>query len=48
VEPRLREAADHEVDTTQDLELVLDRVLQLVGEPGVTRWRAAPPSRSER
>jgi broad-specificity NMP kinase len=48
VEPLLREAADHEVDTTQDLELVLDRVLQLVGEPGVTGSRAAPPGRSGR
>jgi shikimate kinase len=33
VEPLLREAADHEVDTTGPLEVVLARVLSLVGEP---------------
>lgn len=35
VEPLLRAAADHEVDTTSAVDVVLDEVLQLVGEPGV-------------
>lgn len=33
VEPLLRASADHEVDTTPPLEMVLDRLLYVVGEP---------------
>ncbi len=35
VEPLLRRAANHEIDTTASPEVVLDTVLRLVGEPGL-------------